>query len=62
MKRGLLGIDMETSILYSMAAQNGIEALSVLVVSDNLITNEFLSADEREEIGHDGIKFVLEIA
>lgn len=61
-ERGLLGIDMETSILYAMAAQNGIEALSVLMVSDNLITHEFLSASEREEIGAEAIKLVLEIA
>ena len=60
--RGVLGIDMETSILYSLADKNEVEALSVLVVSDNLITNESTSASEREEISLNAAKLVLEIA
>lgn len=61
-KRGLLGIDMETSILYSLAAKNDVEALSILMVSDNLITNESASAKVREEIDLRVSGLALEIA
>lgn len=60
--RGLLGIEMETSILYTLAAKNNIEALSILTVSDNLITKEFYSAREREEVSLQMIRLALEIA
>lgn len=61
-ERGLLGIEMETSILYTLAAKNNIEALSILTISDNLITKESFSAKEREEIGIQMSKLALEIA
>lgn len=61
-KHGLLGIDMETSILYSLAAKNNVEALSILVVSDNLITQESSSAKMREEIDLRVSGLALELA
>ena len=61
-ERGLLGIEMETSILYTLAAKNNVEALSILTVSDNLITKESSSAKEREEISIHMSKLALEIA
>lgn len=61
-ERGLLGIEMETSILYSLASKNNVEALSILTVSDNLITKESSSAKEREEISIHMSKLALEMA
>lgn len=61
-QRGLLGIEMETSILYTLAAKYNVEALSILTVSDNLITKESSSAKEREEISIHMSKLALEIA
>lgn len=61
-KRGVLGIEMETSILYSLAAKNNIKALSILTVSDNLITKTTSTSKEREEVSLKMITLALEIA
>lgn len=61
-KQGVLAVEMETSILYTLAARNNIEALSVLSVSDNIITQKLTTAQEREHAGQDLMKLVLEIA
>jgi purine-nucleoside phosphorylase len=61
MKQGVLGVEMETSILYTLAAKYNIEALSILTVSDNIITKEYTSSLQREffttagtcQYGHD---------
>ncbi len=46
---GVMGIEMETAALYSIAARYGREALSVMTVSDNLIDpSNDMSAEERE--------------
>ena len=47
-KMGILGVEMETAALYSVAARLGKKALSILTVSDNLATGEELSAAERQ--------------
>jgi purine-nucleoside phosphorylase len=61
-KRGVLAIEMETSIIYSLAAKNNIQALSILTVSDNIITNTSTSTKEREQISLQMMKLALEIA
>lgn len=43
-----LAIEMETAALYLMAMQHRIQALSLLTVSDHFITQEKLSAKERQ--------------
>ncbi len=60
-EQGLLGIEMESSILYTLADVNKIDALSILAVSDNLITKEYFTAKEREEVGLQLIRLALEI-
>ncbi|WP_020575860.1 purine-nucleoside phosphorylase [Actinopolymorpha alba] len=45
---GVLAIDMETNMLYTLAAKFGARALTVLTVSDHLQTGEETSAEERE--------------
>jgi len=61
-KHGLLGVEMESSILYTLACHNKVQALSILSVSDNLVTKEYSSALEREHAGMDMMKLALEIA
>lgn len=61
-QRGLLAVEMETSILYTLASKNNIQALSILTVSDNLITEEFYSSKDRESVSQQMIKLALEIA
>ncbi|EDP70429.1 Purine nucleoside phosphorylase [Flavobacteriales bacterium ALC-1] len=45
---GVLCVEMETAGLYTIAAKFNVRALSILTVSDSLVTKEFTSADERE--------------
>jgi len=47
-KFGVLAVEMETAELYTLAAKYGCEALSVLTVSDNLVTGEITSQEERQ--------------
>ena len=61
-KQGVLAVEMETSILYTLAAQNQIQALSILSVSDNIVTGQLTTAKEREFASQDMMKLALEIA
>ena len=45
---GVLAVEMESAILYTLAAKYGVEALSILTISDNLVTGEVTSSKERE--------------
>jgi len=55
---GVLAYDMETAGLYTLAAKFGVNALSILTVSDSLVTGEATSAGERER----GFSRMAEIA
>lgn len=46
---GVLCVEMETAGLYSVAAKYKVQALSVLTISDSLVTGESLPAKEREQ-------------
>jgi len=61
-KHGILGVEMETQILFTLAKKLGVKALSILTVSDNIITNEATSALEREQSFNDMMKIALELA
>ena len=60
-QQGLLAVEMETSMLYAMARHNGIQALSLLTVSDNLLTGAESSAEEREKQTTAMVKLALEV-
>ena len=47
-KFGVLAVEMETAELYTLAAKFGAEALTILTVSDNLITGGDTTSAERE--------------
>jgi purine-nucleoside phosphorylase len=59
---GALVVEMETSALYTLAAKFGVDALSVLTVSDSLPTGEFATAEQRERGFTQMAKIALEIA
>lgn len=61
-KYGVLAIEMETSALYTIAAKYGVNALTILTVSDSLITNELTSAEERQNTFKQMVEIALEIA
>lgn len=57
---GVLAVDMETSALYTLAARSGVRALSILTVSDNIITREKSTTPDRQEQFMDMMKIALE--
>lgn len=61
-KHGIMGVEMETQILFTLAKKLGVKALSVLTVSDNIITGEATTAKEREQSFTDMMKIALELA
>ena len=58
---GVAAIDMETCELYSLAAKHGVDALTIMTVSDNLVTGERCTTEERQTSFNDMIKIALEI-
>lgn len=59
---GVLAVEMETAALYTLAAKFGRQALSVLTVSDHLLTGEQTTAEERQTTFNDMIQVALEAA
>ncbi|ANU17281.1 purine-nucleoside phosphorylase [Planococcus sp. CP5-4] len=59
---GILGLEMESSALYTLAAKFGRKALSILTVSDHLLTGEVTSAEERQTTFNDMIVVALDAA
>ena len=45
---GVLCVEMETAGLYTIAAKHNVNALSILTISDSLVTGEHLSSEDRE--------------
>ncbi|WP_431804401.1 purine-nucleoside phosphorylase [Halobacillus andaensis] len=61
-KYNVLAVEMETTALYTLAAKFGREALSVLTVSDHILTGEETSSEERQTTFNEMIEVALEAA
>lgn len=61
-KFGVLCVEMETAGLYTVAAKHQVNALSILTISDSLVTHEKTSAKERETTFDEMVKIALELA
>jgi purine nucleoside phosphorylase len=61
-KFGVLCVEMETAQLYTTAAKFGVNALTILTISDSLVTGEATSAEERQLTFNDMIEVALESA
>ncbi len=59
---GALGVEMETSGLYTLAAYYGRRALSICTVSDHIVTGAETTAQEREQTFGDMIEIALRAA
>lgn len=59
-KYGALGIEMESAELFTLAAEHKRKALSIFTVSDNILTGEATSAEERQTAFKDMMKLALE--
>jgi len=58
-EHGVLGIEMEASALYTIAAGHGRRALAICTVSDHIVTGEATSAEERERTFGDMVEIAL---
>lgn len=61
-KFGVLCVEMETSGLYTIAAKHGVNALSLLTISDSLVTGEKTTSEERENTFSDMVEIALDLA
>ena len=61
-KFGILCVEMETAGLYTVAAKHQVNALSILTISDSLVTGERTSSNERETTFKEMIEIALELA
>lgn len=59
---GILALEMESSALYTLAAKFGRQALSILTVSDHLLTGEVTTSEERQLTFNDMIVVALDAA
>ncbi|MDC0759347.1 MULTISPECIES: purine-nucleoside phosphorylase [Brevibacillus] len=58
----VLAVEMESSALYTLAAKYKRNALSILTVSDHILTGEETSADERQTTFNEMIEVALDAA
>lgn len=58
---GVLVVEMETTGLYTLAAKYGVDALSILTVSDSLVSGAQTSSEERERTFTQMVELALEI-
>ncbi|AOW16835.1 purine-nucleoside phosphorylase [Polaribacter vadi] len=56
---GVLCVEMETAGLYTIAAKFNVKALSILTVSDSLVTKEKTTSEERESTFYTMIEIAL---
>lgn len=59
---GALAVDMETSLLYTVAARFRARALSICTVVDSLVTEEQTDPSERQELFTDMVRLALDVA
>ncbi len=60
-KYGVLAVEMETAALYTLAAKYKVNALSILTVSDSLVTREETTSEERQKTFDQMVKIALEL-
>lgn len=61
-KYQILAVEMETAALYTLAAKFNRQALSVLTISDHIMTGEVTTAEERQTTFNEMIEVALETA
>jgi purine-nucleoside phosphorylase len=61
-KFGVIAVEMECAELYTLAAKYGREALTILTISDSLVSHELTSAEERQKTFTRMMEVALETA
>ncbi|MGF1761783.1 purine-nucleoside phosphorylase [Aliivibrio kagoshimensis] len=62
LKMNILALDMESSALFTIAAQHRVQALSILTVSDHVVSAQKISTEERQNSFHQMMTLALETA
>lgn len=60
-EHGVLGIEMEAAVLYYVAAKHHVKALSLMTVSDHMLTGEETTSEERQKTFDDMMVVALEV-
>lgn len=58
---GVLVVEMETTGLYTLAAKYGVDALSILTVSDSLVSGAKTTSEQREKTFTQMIELALDV-
>lgn len=61
-EHGILGVEMESQILFTLAKRHNAKALSIVTVSDNIRTGAAASSQEREKSYMDMMRIGFELA
>ena len=61
-KMGVMAVEMEAAALYMNAARAGKNALAICTISDNLVTGEVTTSEERQTSFRNMMEIALEIA
>jgi purine-nucleoside phosphorylase len=59
---GVLAAEMETTALYTLTAGQQVQGLSILTVSDSLVTMEVASTEQRQQSYTDMMEIALQVA
>ena len=59
---GVLAVEMESTALYANAAAAGVNALTILTVSDSLVTGEETTPEERQTAFTKMMEIALDLA
>jgi purine-nucleoside phosphorylase len=59
---GVLGVEMESAALYTLAARFGRKALTVCTMTDSLVTHEVMSAEDRQASLKEMVTLCLDVA
>src|SRR5690606_27070581 len=59
---GVIGVEMESAALYTLAARFGRKALTVCTMTDSLVTEEYMSADDRQASLREMVTLALDVA
>ena len=59
-KYGVLAVEMEAAALYTIAARFDVEALAICTVSDEIVTGNVTTSEERERTFSDMMRLALE--
>lgn len=59
-KYNIYGVEMEAAGMYAIAAEHDVEALAICTVSDDIVTGDALSSDERQTTFDEMILVALE--